>query len=50
MIILDLALRYFYLFCDFVLIQTVTWTGQGDNSPPLNFVPSHIGETLHFPK
>lgn len=30
--------------------QTVTWTGQGDQSPPPNFVPSHIGKTLHFPK
>lgn len=26
-----LLLRYFYLFSDFVLIETVTWTGQGDH-------------------
>lgn len=49
MVILDLVLGYFYLCIDFVLIQTVTWTGQGDHSPLPNFVPSHIGETA-FPK
>lgn len=50
MIIQNQALRDFYLFSDFVLIWTMTWSGWVDHSPSANFVLSHAEETLHFPK
>lgn len=50
MIIQNQALRHFYLFSDFVLIWTVPWTRRDDHSPPADFVPSHVEETLDFLK